>query len=329
MSSAAASLLVSTPVVPVLRVADPASDLGRVPELVARFLDRRKESTIQAYRQDLRDFQAFVAARNAEAAAAYLLAQGHGEANSLALAYQGDLSARGLAASTVNRRIAALRSLVKLARVLGLVPWSLEVENLSATAYRDTRGPGREGYLALLRRLGESTAARIVRNRAIVRLAYDVALRRGEIVGLDLADVEVERRRIWILGKGRHDKEAITLPVPTVRSLAEWIAVRGPAPGPLFLNFDRAHTHSKRNPERRLTGTSVYRIVRELGYEVGREVRPHGLRHAAITEALERTHGDVRRARLFSRHKKLDTLLIYDDNRQDLAGEVADLVAEE
>jgi integrase/recombinase XerC len=56
-------------------------------------------------------------------------------------------------------------------------------------------------------------------------------------------------------------------------------------------------------------------------------VRPHGLRHAAITHALDVAGGDVRRVAKFSRHRDLRTLTIYDDNRTDLAGEVAALVA--
>ena len=314
------------PMVGTLRAAPAPSGFE---QLVERFLDRRKASTLRAYRQDLSDFQSYMAAHSPEAAAGYLIAHGAGEANALVLSYQSDLHARGLAPSTVNRRIASLRSLVKLARTLGMVTWSLEVENIPAATYRDTRGPGRDGYLAMLRKLGESTSMRVIRNRALVRLHYDVALRRGEIERLNLSDVDLEHSRMWILGKGRSEKESVTLPVPTARALAEWLEVRGSAPGPLFVNFDRAHRHPERNPDRRLTGTSIYRIIRELGYEVGRDVRPHGLRHAAITEALDRTLGDVRKVQKFSRHKKLDTLMIYDDNRRDLGGEVAALVAED
>ncbi len=60
---------------------------------------------------------------------------------------------------------------------------------------------------------------------------------------------------------------------------------------------------------------------------VGLKTWPHGLRHAAITEALDLTGGDVRKVQRFSRHRDLQTLTIYDDNRVDLAGEVSKLVA--
>jgi integrase/recombinase XerC len=97
--------------------------------------------------------------------------------------------------------------------------------------------------------------------------------------------------------------------------------VRGQEPGPLFTNFDRARKG------RRLTGTSIYRLVRGLGRRAGLTVRPHGLRHAAITEALDLTGGDVRAVQRFSRHRDLKVLMVYDDNRRDLGGQVARLVA--
>jgi integrase/recombinase XerC len=67
-------------------------------------------------------------------------------------------------------------------------------------------------------------------------------------------------------------------------------------------------------------------MVSKLGGAVGLVTRPHGLRHAAITAALDKTNGNTRMVQRFSRHKKLETLGLYDDNRQDLGGEVARLV---
>jgi hypothetical protein len=58
-------------------------------------------------------------------------------------------------------------------------------------------------------------------------------------------------------------------------------------------------------------------------------VRPHGFRHHAITRALDLTSGDLRRVQRFSRHRDPRTVLRYDDNRRDLGGEVASLVANE
>jgi integrase/recombinase XerC len=85
-------------------------------------------------------------------------------------------------------------------------------------------------------------------------------------------------------------------------------------PGPLFLGLDRAHGGH------RLSDTSIYRIIRNLGKRAGLRARPHGLRHTAITDALDMTGGEVKKVQRFSRHKNLQTLLLYDDARKDEGG---------
>jgi len=42
---------------------------------------------------------------------------------------------------------------------------------------------------------------------------------------------------------------------------------------------------------------------------------PHRIRHSAITAALDATDGNVRKVQKLSRHKNLNTLMIYDHNR--------------
>jgi integrase/recombinase XerC len=126
------------------RVGEPAEGL------LAAFLAGRSECTRRAYRQDLDDFRRFLEVDKVSEAAHLLLSRGHGNANAVALAWRADLQERGLQSATINRRLAALRSLVQLARTLGIVPWTLEVKNARAESYRDTRGPGRRGVRLLL-----------------------------------------------------------------------------------------------------------------------------------------------------------------------------------
>jgi len=73
----------------------------------------------------------------------------------------------------------------------------------------------------------------------------------------------------------------------------------------------------------RLTGRGLYHVIAELGSAVGLRTRPHGLRHASITAALDANNGDVRAVQLHARHADPQTTMRYDDNRQDLAGRVA------
>ncbi len=75
---------------------------------------------------------------------------------------------------------------------------------------------------------------------------------------------------------------------------------------------------------RRLSGSGIYHIIgAQLGARAGIKARPHGLRHTAITSALDAFNGDYRKTRAFSRHAPLDTVRRYDDNRADHAGQVA------
>jgi integrase/recombinase XerC len=286
------------------------------------FYAGRNERTLAAYRADLESFRIFAGAATAGEASRRLLTVTHGEANSIALAYKAHMTDCGLQAATINRRLAALRSLVKLAGLLGLVSWSLAVENVKTQAYRDTRGPGLDGFKSILAAASVQLGAKGLRDVALLRLMHDLGLRRGEIVQLDLADVDLLGDRLSILGKARSQKEFVTLPEPTKTALSSWLDVRGTYEGPLFVNFDRAGKGSGR-----LTGAAVYHIVRKLGAATGFDVRPHGLRHLAITSALDLTNGDMRAVQKFSRHRDVRVLNIYDDNRLDLAGKVARLVA--
>ena len=289
-------------------------------DLAGAFLAGRNPRTLLAYRKDLEDFQTFIQGSSLQAAAAFLTSQGAGAANGLALAYRVSLQDRSLAPATINRRLASLRSLVKLARILGLVTWELEVEGIKAASYRDTRGPGVDGFKKMLELLEGEPDAKSIRDLAIMRLLFGMALRRGEVVSLDRSHLDLEAGRLAIMGKGRTQRESLSIPPRVLASLKAWVEARGGHEGPLFTALDRGH-HGHR-----LDGSAVYRIISDLGEAVGIDTRPHGLRHAGITAALDKTNGNTRMVQRFSRHRSLETLSLYDDNRLDLCGEVARLV---
>ena len=104
-----------------------------------------KPNTLRTYRQCWRTSRSFVGAADARSRR-LALGRGHGEANHLALAYRANMVGRDLSANTINNRLAALRSLVKLARTLGLIGWTIDVGSVKARPYRDTAGCGADGY---------------------------------------------------------------------------------------------------------------------------------------------------------------------------------------
>ena len=289
--------------------------------LVAAWLAGRSPRTLAAYRSDLDHFGAWVGQPTLDGAAARLVGAGAGPANALALAYRGAMLDAGLAPATVNRRLAALRSLVQLARTVGQADFILDVPNVPSRSFRDTRGPGPVRVRTLLDALARPDTPKAARDVALVRCLADLALRVSEAVGLDVADVEADPdgapAAVWIRGKGRRgQRERLTLPAPTREVLAVWLAQRGQEPGPLF-------TSAARDPRwrgHRLTDRSVRELLARFG------IRPHGLRHTDVTAALE-AGADLRDVRRFARHASVQTTMIYDDARRDTAGAVASVVA--
>lgn len=300
-----------------LHAASPIEAIASRPLLEA-FLEGQGPATRKAYLSDLEAFAAYLQLDSARTAADRLLASGHGPANATVLAWRSAMVESGLKPATINRRLAAARSLVALAKALDRVTWDLDIRNVKSQAYRDTNraGPARgalDGVLAAWEARGDGKRLRDI---ALLRLLHDLGLRRQEAINLDLADVDQDRSAVAIVGKGRAEPELLTLPAETLTAIKAWLTARGTEPGPLFPNFDRA-----KQGDGRLTGRAVHKICTKHGF------RPHGLRHLAITEALDLTGGDVRGVQRFSRHRDLKTVLIYDDNRQDFGGRIAEKVA--
>jgi len=219
---------------PVSRMAPAKGGIITETDLVRAFLSGRNERTVKAYSQDLADFQGFMGASTVDEAAKVLFANGHGPANATALAYEAHLVERGLQSATVNRRLAALRSLVQLARIMGLVPWHLEVRNVKSEPFRDTRGPGKQGFRALLQELDGKRTPKAVRDRCALRLLYDLALGCGEVVSLDVEDVDIAQGTLAVRGKGRTSKQILSVPEATRNALQAWLDARGNEPGPLL-----------------------------------------------------------------------------------------------
>ena len=201
--------------------------------------------------------------------------------------------------------------------------WSLEIDGVKTKAFRDTAGPGLEGVTAVKRQAAKHRSpAKAARDVAIIRVLFDLALRRGEVAALDLRDLDLRASRLWIKGKGRREREAITLPPRTVAALKAWLRHRGREPGPLFINFHHANEGLGR-----LAPNGIYWVVRSLGAEVEVSARPHGFRHSSITTGLERVK-EPRKVQKHGRHASMDTTMIYDDALSDFAGEVAKVVSE-
>jgi integrase/recombinase XerC len=295
------------------------------PTVIEAWLRARNQNTLRGYLSDLERFREWLRAPSTAAAVETLLSTGQANANLMVMNYQAALVERGLAGATIARRLAALRSMVKVARKIGRVNWSLDVEGPRIESRRDMRGPDLLDVRLLWRAaLGAGVEPRARRDRAILACLFDLGLRRAELCNLDREDIEAgpdgKPAALWVRGKGRSERERMTLPDQTAAALVDWLERRGDEPGPLFHRLDGP----KPDPGVRLSGESVRRTVRRLGKAAGlpRDIRPHGLRHSAATSALDAGR-DLRDVRRFTRHRSLEMVLRYDDMRRDVAGEIA------
>lgn len=289
--------------------------------------DKRSAATKRAYAADLRDFFGEdLSPREVER----FVMQPPAEIARLLATYKADMLDRGLAEATVNRRLAAIRSLLKFCYRLG---WSQTdgrslVEGERVVAYRDTRGVTPEIVKKLFAAAdtGDLTG---LRDLALLRLLCENALRRAEVCSLSVEDFRPQEKRLYILGKGKGtQKEPETLSDRAVEALTRYLAAAGHGSdphAPLLRNVDPRPEYNGL----RLTGDGIYHIVQDLGARVGvPSLTPHKLRHTAITIALDLTDGNVRAVRDLSRHARLETLQRYDDNRRNFQGSVSEKLSD-
>jgi integrase/recombinase XerC len=231
-----------------------------------------------------------------------------------------------LAPASTAQRLAAVRWPFKLARELGAISWEIHIRGPKVIAFRDVRGPGLGAVKRMLDVARESPDPIGLRDVVILHLLFVLGLRRSELCGLDVGHFHPAEQRIFMRGKGRIDRELMTVPRDVASLISRYLALRGDlaADAPLFASYDRA---GKGNG--RFTAHGLYQRIRWLARKAGisSRVSPHRLRHAAVTTALDHTAGDVRRVRQFARHRKAETTLLYDDRRNDVAGEISALLA--
>ena len=300
------------------------------PDVLAMLLaDRRSENTRRAYRTDIEAF--FVSVYEATATperVRQFLGLNTPQMVMVLLRFKAKLLTEKKAEATINRRMSAVMSLVRFARRVGATEAdpadSLDAERV--VAYRDTRGVGAEEARKLLRQPDRSTL-KGKRDVALLLLLLENALRRAEVCGLTREDFEPQQQSIWIHGKGRGtQRERITLSANSVEAIETYLeaaCLSEERSAPLFVNVSPAARG------RGLTTDGLYKIIKDLAECAGLTGRlsPHRLRHTAITLALDASGGDVRRVQQLSRHARLETLQRYDDNRNDLQGEVTRLLS--
>lgn len=229
---------------------------------------------------------------------------------SLLRAWLASMVASGLARATIARRGAAVRSFYAWATAQGLVP-------VDPTVRLVTAHPG--AHLPTVLAI-EPTAHLLdvargqaadgdpvsVRDWAVLELLYATGVRVGELVGVDLRDVDRQNRLIRVLGKGAKER-VVPFGVPAARALDAWLggardilAVQASG-GALFVGLRGGRM------DQRQVRALVHRAAAAAGVD---DVAPHALRHTAATHLL---HGgsDLRSVQEILGHASLATTQRY------------------
>jgi integrase/recombinase XerD len=257
--------------------------------------------TLDAYRRDLADYGRFLGRRGLTIESA----------NSEAVrGYLSELSKRGMAASTVARRLSALRQFHRFVFLEGGRP-----DDPTQTV----DGPRRRRPLprlldqaeieALIAAARARPGAHGVRLVAILELLYASGLRASELIGLPLSALAPDRRFLVVRGKGGKER-LVPVGRAAAAALEAYLAVRE-----TFVSGPRGSPHlfPSRARQGHLTRQRLAQLLRELAPDAGLDparLSPHVLRHAFASHLLA-GGADLRALQLMLGHADIATTEIY------------------
>ncbi len=158
--------------------------------------------------------------------------------------------------------------------------------------------------------VGEDASVR--RDSAILETFYSAGLRIGEIVAIDLEDINFADHLIRVKGKGRKER-IVPIGSKAVEAIREYLKMRS-AGQPLFLN----------RYGKRLTTRSVHRIVGKYKRLSGLwDITPHSIRHSFATHILD-GGADLRSVQEMLGHANLSTTQRYTHVSMDKLMEIYD-----
>jgi len=217
----------------------------------------------------------------------------------------------GAARSSLARRTSTVRS---------FTAWAVRTHRLPTDPALRLRAPVPDKHLPTVLRADQ--AARVMdlaavraddddpghlRDRAAAELLYATGIRVGELVGLDVDDVDLDRRTLKVLGKGSKER-VVPFGQPAARAVQEWLAagrprLAVPGSGPALLLGSRGARWGQRQVRE-----VVHRLVSAL--EEGVDAAPHALRHSAATHLLD-GGADLRSVQEMLGHASLATTQVY------------------
>lgn len=280
-----------------------------LPSLFDRYLSDHDfaANTRRAVANDLRKFAVWFTSTNGEA-----LALARIIARDVADFKEHLRKDEGKAVATVNRGLVSLR------RFLG---WLTDQGHIATNPARKVKEL-RHQWLAP-KGLDRATARRLLRElelradargHAIFSLLLYTGCRVGDVVELDLADVDLGKKRVTFR-HGKGGKERTTpLPTPARQSLEAYLETRPPVPSPKLF-------WGQRGP---LTTRGIRSLCAKYGKLLGVHLHPHAFRHTMANKFLADTSNDLVSLAQILGHESLQTTRRYAQRSEQQLADVAE-----
>lgn len=213
----------------------------------------------------------------------------------------------GAARTTMARRGSSARVFTAWAHRRGLIPNDPGALLATPRGHRPLPDVLRADEAARLVDQVDGAAAQDLRDRAALELLYATGIRVGELCGLDVDDVDDERRTVRVLGKGRRER-TVPYGAPAGAAVRSWLADGRPqwatpgSGGALLLGRRGGRV------DPRAVRTLVHRRLADV--PGAPDLGPHGLRHSAATHLLE-GGADLRSVQELLGHASLATTQLY------------------
>ena len=265
-----------------------------------RYERNASPQTVQTYEESLREFESYISLRESGLSLQAVDAD-------LIRDWMESLMDKGNYASTINKKLSALRSFYRFSLKRGLVDRDPAHGLTGPKKSKPLPQFLREGEMdRLLDQLEWGDNYNNVRARTILILFYEAGLRRSELTGLNDMDVDFGSGQLKVTGK-RNKQRIIPFGQELADALSHYLDARHEQfgayeDGALFLN----------DKGKRMTGDQVYAIVRKYLTMVTslKKRSPHVLRHTFATAMLNNGAGLESIKNLLG-HESVNTTEIY------------------
>ncbi|WP_428234735.1 tyrosine recombinase XerC [Gracilimonas sp.] len=222
----------------------------------------------------------------------------------------GDLSEKGLAKTSIARKVAALRSFFKYCFKRGHI--DKNPAHLLVVPKKEQTLPKTATVEDISRMMDSVDTDTIsgLQDRAILELFYGTGMRLSELTGLNVTDIDLKQRQVTVHGKG--NKQRIIPLGNTVASILKQFIERRPE-----LYGERTDTDAKKALFIAPSGQRIYdRAVQSMVENYLKQTSevtqksPHVLRHSFATHMLD-NGADIRIIKEFLGHANLAATQVY------------------